>query len=48
MRSIALTLVELELYDLTEKAANAASVEDDRTFLEAIGKFLEHWDHSRR
>ena len=48
MRSIALKADERGLYDLTEKAANAVSAEDDLAFLAAVGKFFEHWDNSRR
>jgi hypothetical protein len=41
MRSVATWLDDPDLHDLVQKADNAAAVEDDRAFFEAIGSFLE-------
>jgi len=48
MRNIGLEADLPKLHEWTERASHAAAVEDDRAFLEAVGKFLESWAHSRR
>ena len=48
MRNIALRQGEPELHELAEEVENAAAVEDDGLFLEAVGAFLESWSQSRR
>jgi hypothetical protein len=35
------------LHTLTEKADNAAAVEDDRLFLQAVATFLKRWAEKR-